>query len=332
MLFAVLFLIIGFVLLVKGADWLVEGASALAKRFGISDLAIGLTIVAFGTSAPELVVNIVASAQGASDIAIGNVVGSNIANILLILGISAMITPVIVQRSTVRKEIPFSLLAAVLLFVMANDALVDGLSYSALSRSDGLALLGFFVIFLAYTAGLQLESSKGLEDGKKPISPTIAFAMVILGFGGLVAGGKLTVDSAVTIARSLGLSEALIGLTVVAIGTSLPELATSAVAAFKKKVDIAVGNIVGSNIFNIFLVLGVSATIRPLPFSPASNADLMMVIIATVLLFIAIHNGWAAKRIFLWWKQYDQYIIRRWEGALLLTTYGAYIVYIAWRG
>ncbi|MFH1444576.1 MAG: calcium/sodium antiporter [Candidatus Peregrinibacteria bacterium] len=332
MFFAALFLVIGFVLLVKGADWLVDGASTIAKRFGISDLAIGLTIVAFGTSAPELVVNIVASAQGASDIAIGNVVGSNVANILLILGISAMITPVIVQRSTVRKEIPFSLLAAVLLFVMANDMLVDGAMHSELSRSDGLALLGFFVIFLAYTAGLQLESSKGLEDGKKPVSPSFAFVMVLLGFCGLVAGGKLTVDAAVIIARSLGLSEALIGLTVVAIGTSLPELATSAVAAIKKKADIAVGNIVGSNIFNIFLVLGVSATIRPLPFSPASNADLIMVIVATVLLFFTIHNGWAAKRIFLWWKQHDQYIIRRWEGVLLLTTYVAYIAYIVWRG
>ncbi|MDD5103849.1 MAG: calcium/sodium antiporter [Candidatus Peribacteraceae bacterium] len=332
MLFAVLFLIIGFVLLVKGADWLVDGASAIAKRFGISDLAIGLTIVAFGTSAPELIVNIVASAQGNSDIAIGNVLGSNIANILLILGVSAMIAPVVVQRSTVRKEIPFSLLAAVLLFVMANDALVDGYTHSELSRSDGLALLGFFILFLAYTAGLKLESSKGLSDGKKPPSAPISFLLILLGLVGLVAGGKLTVDSAVVIARSLGMSEALIGLTIIAVGTSLPELATSAVAAMKKKADIAVGNIVGSNIFNIFLILGVSATIRPLPFPPASNADLLMVIIATILLFFTIHNGWAAKRIFLWWKQHDQYIIRRWEGALLLTTYVAYIVYIVWRG
>lgn len=329
---AVLFLIIGFALLVKGADWLVDGASALAKRFGISDLAIGLTIVAFGTSAPELVVNIVASAQGASDIAIGNVLGSNIANILLILGISAMIAPVVVQRSTVRKEIPFSLLAAVLLFVMANDMLVDGAVQSELSRSDGIALLGFFVIFLAYTAGLKLESSKGLSDGKKRFPAPIAFGLVLLGFIALMAGGKLTVDAAVTIARSLGLSEALIGLTVVAVGTSLPELATSAVAAFKKKADIAVGNIVGSNIFNIFLILGVSATIRPLPFLPASNADLLMVIISTILLFITIHNGWAARRILLWWKQHDQYIIRRWEATVLLATYAGYIGYIVWRG
>jgi cation:H+ antiporter len=331
MFYALFLLIIGFALLVKGADWMVEGASSLAKRLGVSDLAIGLTIVAFGTSAPELVVNVVASAQGASDIAIGNVVGSNIANILLILGVSAMITPVVVQRSTVRKEIPFSLLAAVMLYVMANDTIVDGYAHAELSRSDGLALLGFFVIFLVYTAGLQL-SGRGKENEEKPVSLPRAIIMVALGMGALIAGGKLTVDSAVTVARTLGMSEALIGLTIVAVGTSLPEFATSAIAAFKKKGDIAVGNIVGSNIFNIFFILGVSAIMRPLPFSPASNTDLIMVIVASVLLFVTIHNGFAMRRIFLWWKQQNKYIIRRWEGALMLACYCAYVGYIVWRG
>lgn len=331
MLTAVLFLIVGFAFLVKGADWLVNGASALARRLGVSDLAIGLTIVAFGTSMPELVVNIIASAQGNSAIAIGNVVGSNIANILLILGISAMIAPVVVQRSTILKEIPFSLLAAAMLFLLANDRLLDGAASSFLSHSDGFALLGFFVIFLVYTAGLKPVGADSEREGK-PLSIPVAVGLIIIGLAGLVAGGKLTVDAAVDMARTLGMSETFIGLTIVAVGTSLPELATSAVAAFRKKADIAVGNIVGSNIFNIFFILGVSALIRPLPFSPASNTDLAMVILATAILFFVIHNGWLGRRLLLWWRQRDRYIIRRWEGAIMLACYCTYIAVITARG
>lgn len=332
MLSSILFLIIGFALLVKGADWLVDGASALARRIGVSDLAIGLTIVAFGTSAPELIVNIVASAQGASEIAIGNVVGSNIFNILLILGVSAMIAPVVVQRSTTLKEIPFSFLAVVMLLIMANDVFVDGYARSELSRSDGLALIGFFVIFLIYTFGLPRNGEETQMQTNTQRSMLASTLFVLLGLAALIAGGKLTVDAAVTIARTLGLSETLIGLTIVAAGTSLPELATSAVAALKKKADIAVGNIVGSNIFNIFWILGVSAVIRPIPFTPAANFDLWVLVATTVLLFFLIHNGWLWRRVFLWWKQRTRYIIRWWEGALMLVCYCAYVGYIVWRG
>lgn len=332
MLSPILFLIIGFVLLVKGADWLVDGASALARRIGVSDLAIGLTIVAFGTSMPEFMVNMIASVQGASDIAIGNVVGSNIFNILLILGVSAIIAPIVVQRSTTLKEIPFSFLAVVMLLIMANDVFVDGYARSELSRSDGLALIGFFVIFLIYTFGLPRngEETQAQTDTQRSMLASTLF--VLLGLAALIAGGKLTVDAAVTIARTLGLSEALIGLTIVAAGTSLPELATSTVAAYKKNADIAVGNIVGSNIFNIFWILGVSAVIRPIPFTPAANFDLWVLVATTVLLFFLIHNGWLWRRVFLWWKQRTRYVIRWWEGAIMLVLYVAYVAVIAWRG
>ncbi|MDD5751230.1 MAG: calcium/sodium antiporter [Candidatus Peribacteraceae bacterium] len=330
MLTSLFLLVLGFAFLIKGADWLVEGASTLAKRLGISDLAIGLTIVAFGTSMPELMVNLVASVQGDADIAIGNVVGSNIANILFILGCSAALAPVVVRRSTVLKEIPFSLLAVAMLLVMANDTIIDGYARSELSRSDGLALIGFFIIFVAYTMNLP---RMGGEETPTTRSGTLASSgQIIIGLVALVTGGKLAVDSAVIIAGLLGVSEVLIGLTVVALGTSLPELVTSVVAALKKKADIAVGNIVGSNIFNIFWVLGISAVIRPIPFLPAADLDLFVLALATIILFFVIHDGWIGRRLFLWWRQRELYVIRRWEGLLMLATYAVYIAYIGWRG
>jgi len=333
MLLALLSLVAGFVLLIKGANWLVEGASSIARRLKISDLVIGLTVVSFGTSAPELVVNIIASIQGNAAIAIGNVVGSNIANVLLILGISAMIAPLAVQRSTVLKEIPFCLLASVVLFVMANDRLIDGYVISELGRGDGLAFMAFFVIFLYYTFGIRHVQEENHEEFTMPTqSVWFALTLFFVGIGGLVIGAKLAVDGAVTIALALGISESLIGLTVVAVGTSLPELAASAVAAHKGKADIAVGNIVGSNIFNILWILGLSSVIKPLPFQPALNFDLLIVILSTLFLFFIVHNGAAHKRLFLWWQQQRDFIIRRWEGALLLIGYIAYIAYIGWRG
>ncbi|MDD5623776.1 MAG: calcium/sodium antiporter [Candidatus Peribacteraceae bacterium] len=332
MLTAIPLLILGFAFLVKGADWLVDGASALAKRIGVSDLAIGLTIVAFGTSMPEFMVNMVASVQGNSDIAIGNIVGSNIFNVLLILGISALIAPILVQRSTILKEIPFSLLAALMLLVMANDTFLDGMTASFLSRSDGLALIGFFLIFLIYTMNLPRNGEAPSAGTKERKGLFVSSLLILLGLAALIIGGKFTVDSAVTIARTLGLSEALIGLTIVAAGTSLPELATSTVAAYKKNADIAVGNIVGSNIFNIFWILGVSALIRPIPFPPAANFDLWVLVGTTVLLFLLIHNGQPIRRAFLWWRQRDRYIIRGWEGTIMLVCYAAYVAYIGWRG
>ncbi len=331
MITALTFLIIGLFLLVKGADWLVEGASSLAKRIGVSELTIGLTVVAFGTSMPELVVNITSSLSGATDIAIGNIVGSNIANILLILGISAVITKISVQTSTVWKEIPFALLASFVLFFMANDALIDRYSVGELGRSDGLILLSFFAIFLWYIAGMRRDDPVTEDVATTMRSVWSATGFTLAGLFLLVGGGKLTVDGAVAIAEMLGVSQALIGLTIVAIGTSLPELATSIVAARKGQADIAVGNIIGSNIFNIFWILGVSAVIAPLPFQPAMNVDLLVTIGATVLLFFAVHTGFVHKRL-LFWKQREHHVIERFDGVMMLLAYALYIAYLAWRG
>ncbi len=331
MLMPLVYLVGGFILLIKGADWLVEGASSIAKRVGLSDLMIGLTVVSFGTSAPELIVNIIASFQGSADIAIGNIVGSNISNTMLILGITALITPLAVQKSTVLKEIPFMLLASITLLIMANDMIVDGYAQSELSRSDGMAFLGFFIIFLYYTFGLSKHTI--LEDGysKPKMSLGKAWILFLIGLVGLGVGGNLAVEGAKSIAAMLGLSEALIGLTIVALGTSLPELAASIVAAKKGKTDIAIGNIVGSNIFNIFWILGLSAAIKPLPFQPALNVDLLVVVGCTALLFFLIHNGGLHRRILLWWKQERDYILNKFEGGVLLAGYILYISYIVYR-
>lgn len=279
----------GFAVLIYGAGWLVGGASSLAKKYNIPDLIIGLTIVAFGTSAPELAVNIFASARDSSEIAIGNILGSNIFNILLILGIASIIYPLKVQQSTINKEIPFSLLAAIVLGIAANDMILDGRASSMLGRSDGLIFLCFFLLFMYYTFTVAKKGQlAALEEGFKPMPLWKSVALIVAGLTGLVLGGHWIVTGAVEIATSLGVSESVIGLTVVALGTSLPELATSAVAAFKKNTDIAIGNVVGSNIFNIFLVLGVSATVLELPFQTASNIDIGMVILASLLLFFFV--------------------------------------------
>ena len=323
--------IAGMVLLIKGADWLVDGASDIARTLGISDLVIGLTVVSFGTSTPELLVNIIASLQGNADIAIGNILGSNIANILLILGISATITPIAVQRSTIIKEIPFSLLAAFAMFVMANDTLIDGYTGSELGRGDGILFIGFFIIFLYYIFGMQKRADSYEEHSKTSMPVCKSLSFIAIGLAAIVTGGKLAVDGAIEIAITLGISQALIALTIVAVGTSLPELATSTVAAYKGKADIAVGNIVGSNIFNIFWILGISALIKPLPFTLANNPDIFMVVFSTILLFFIIHNGQFHRRLLLWWKQEKDYRINRWEGGILLATYFVYLVYIGWR-
>lgn len=331
-IFTLMLFAIGVFLLVKGANWLVEGASAMARRLRISDLAIGLTIVAFGTSTPELIVNIVASIRGNADIAIGNIVGSNIANILLILGITAIIAPMAVQRSTTLKEIPLSLLAGIVLFIAANDMLIDRYQLSELGRGDGFVFLCFFLIFLYYTFGIRHAGQEEEESTKTVMPLWQAMLLVIFGLAALVAGGHFCVETAQDIALALGVSEALIGLTIVAVGTSLPELMTSLVAAIKHKPDIAVGNVVGSNIFNIFWILGVSALIKPLPFRPELNIDLLMVVFASALLFFIVHNGKLHRRLFFWWKQEKDYIIKKWEGGVLLACYIAYIAAIAWRG
>jgi len=316
MLIYILF-ILGFILLIKGADFLVAGASAIARRFNVSDLVIGLTVVAFGTSTPELFVNIVASARGNSEIAIGNVLGSNIANILLILGISAAIYPLSVSKGTVWKEIPFSLLAVIILGLMANDRGIDAADISRLTRIDGLVLLAFFSIFLYYSFGIA-KAIEGLTDHVPAKAQGIAksFLLILAGLIGLTLGAKWIVDGAVSFAKSLGMSESLVGLTIVAVGTSLPELATSAMAAYKKNAEIAVGNVVGSNIFNIFFVLGVSATIRPLPFQAGSNVDIGVVIASSLFLFLFIFTGKTRS-------------LDRWEGILFLLLYAGYIAFLA---
>ena len=311
---------VGFVLLIKGADFLVDGSSSIARRFHVSDLVIGLTVVAFGTSTPELFVNLIASIRGDTDIAIGNVLGSNICNIFLILGVSSIIYPLSVTKGTVWKEIPLSLLAALLLGILANDQVIDKSTSSTLTRIDGLVFLSFFIIFLYYSFSIA-KSIEGMEEHVSEIQLGLGKSVlfIISGLIALSVGGKWIVDGAVYMARSLGMSQSLIGLTIVAVGTSLPELATSAVAAHKKNVEIAVGNVVGSNIFNIFFVLGISSVIKPLPFQTKNNIDIVMVIFASLLLFFSMFTG--KKRL-----------LDRWEGIVFVFLYAGYLTFLIIQG
>lgn len=311
---SIIFLGAGFVALIKGADWLVDGASSIAKRLGVSDLVIGLTIVAFGTSAPELVVNMLSAWKGTTDIALGNIIGSNIVNILFILGLSAIIFPLAVKKSTVRAEIPLAVLAALMVLFMANDVWFEGASQSLITRIDGLGLLAFFAVFLFYTYRLSKSGrSEDMEVKHWPIM--LSVAAIGGGLVALVVGGRWIVNSAVELATSLGVSQSIIGLTIVAIGTSLPELATSLVAAWRRNTDIAVGNIVGSNIFNVFLILGLSSVIAPLPSMPHINADIAVMIAASVALFAAMFLGHRRR-------------LDRWQGVLFVLSYFGYIAYL----
>jgi cation:H+ antiporter len=306
-------ILIGFILLIKGADWMVNGASALAKKHHVSDLAIGLTIVAFGTSAPELVVNSVASLNGHANIIFGNVIGSNNFNLFVILGVVGIICPIAVQTTTVWKEIPISFLAILVLLLLVN-----GFGFqtdSLLSRIDGLILLFLFVLFLIYVYK-QLKN----EDVDTEIANTIQsnykiWGLIAIGLVGLVIGGKLVVDNAIQIATNLGVSQKIIGLTIIAAGTSLPELVTSVVAAFKKNSDIAIGNIIGSNIFNILLILSISSFINPITFDTAFNTDMFLLAGGTIFLFVAMFTGEK--------KQLD-----RWEAVILITVFVCYTVYL----
>lgn len=300
--------------MVKGADMLVSGASSLAKRLGVSALLIGLTVVAFGTSMPELVVNVFAAIQGTTDIAIGNIIGSNIANIALILGLSALLVPLRVRESTIWKEIPFALLAVLLVAIMARDSALDRTAGDLLGRGDGLVLLSLLIVFLYYIFGMAKRGRSNLKDlPKMSMRKTILF--VIVGILMLVVGGKVVVEGAIGLAAALGMSSRFIGLTVIAIGTSLPELTTSVVAALKKEPDLSVGNIIGSNIINILFVLGISATIRPLPFSTAVFFDTVCCVLITLLLFLFMFIG-------------RKHVIDRWQGASLIALYCLYIGYV----
>lgn len=310
----ILLLVVGFVLLIKGADWLVDGATSLAKKYQVSDLAIGLTIVAFGTSMPELIVNVYAAAEAHPEIVFGNIIGSNNFNLFVILGISGLISPLLVKKSTIKYEIPLSLFAAILLFIMASDYIYSG--GMILSIYEGLVLIACFLGFLYYV----YRSSKAGGDSpeevvvSKQIPVWKIWTMIVAGLAMLAIGGKMIVDSAVTIAESMGVSERIIGLTILAMGTSLPELATSVIAAFKKNNDIAIGNIVGSNIFNIFFILGISAIIHPIPYSNAFNIDIALLLIGTIILLAVL--GFSKKKV----------LGRGVAGLLLLI----YLVYLVW--
>ncbi len=313
--------------MIKGADILIDGSSSIARKYGISSFVIGLTVVAFGTSAPELVVSIVASIKGSAGIALGNIIGSNITNTLLILGVAAVITPLAVKRATINKEIPFSLLAIFAVGILVNDFLIDKSTPNGLTRIDGLILILFFVIFMYYTFGISKEQENIFkktvgtikEEKPKEYGSAAAAAMVIFGLIGLTLGGQWIVSSSLVFARLLGMSEALIGLTFVAIGTSLPELAASIVAARKGQTDIAVGNVVGSNIFNLLWVLGISASIRTIAYNAILNTDMLILALITILLLFLIYIG-------------KRNIIGRWEGATLLGIYAAYLVFLILRG
>ncbi len=312
MITQILLLVIGFGILIKGADWLVSGGSALARKYKISELAIGLTIVAFGTSMPELVVNTFAAYQSHSDIVYGNIIGSNIFNIFAILGIVGLITPLIVQSSTVWKEIPISFFAAILLYFLSNSIISDN---EILSRIDGMILLIFFCLFLYYVFR-QLKNENIPSDLENIELSNIKIGLfIILGLTSLILGGRLVVVNSVNIAESLGISQTIIGLTIVAAGTSLPELATSVVAAIKKNSDIAVGNIIGSNIFNIFFILGVSTLVKPVEYNIKFNFDIYLLVIGNILLFAAMFSG---KK-----KHLD-----RWEAGILLLIYIGYTMHL----
>jgi len=307
-----LLVILGFIPLILGANWLVDSASSLAKRLNIPNIVIGLTIVAFGTSAPELVVNLFASFSGNSDIALGNIVGSNIFNILGIIGISAIVYPLTVKSNTTWIEIPLCLLSAVVLIIIANDKIIDGSTNSVISRIDGLLLLFFFIIFLVYTFQLLKTGIFTEEIPIKQYSVIKSIILIIVGFLMLVIGGRIIVLFATKFAQDIGISERIIALTIVSIGTSLPELATSVIAAKKKNVDIAIGNIVGSNIFNVFLILGISAFINPVYLQKMSNWDMITNIISSILLFLFIFTGKNRK-------------LERWEGIILIALYAGYV-------
>jgi cation:H+ antiporter len=318
MLLYFLILLLGFILLIKGAGWLVDGSSSLAKKHNISQLAIGLTIVAFGTSAPELVVNSIASWKEYDGLTFGNVIGSNNLNLFAILGIAGIITPLAVQRSTVWKEIPISFFAAALLFFLVNDNLFGTGRINQLSRIDGLILLTAFGFFLYY---VYLNLREEQTETSETIIIHSTWKMTLLIVGGLISliiGGKLIVDNAVLIAKALDVSEKLIGLTIVSVGTSLPELATSVVAAKKGKNDIAIGNVIGSNIFNIFFILSVSSLIHPAKFDTELNQDIILLFIGTLMLFIAMFSGKKRK-------------LDRWESGILLLAYFGYLYLLFYR-
>lgn len=313
----IILLIAGFYLLIKGADFLVKGSSSLAKRLNVREIVIGLTLVAFGTSMPETFVNIISSINNQNDIVFGNIIGSNIFNILVILGIAGLISTIKVNKNTLFREIPFSLLAVLLLFLLANDFIIFGFGENILSAIDGLVFMVFFVIFLFYV--LRISREKPLNKFEVELYSTQkTWIYILIGFFALFVGAILVVDNSVELARLFGVSEKLIALTIIAGGTSLPELFTSAVAAYKKEYDLAIGNIVGSNIFNIFFILGISAFIRPAVYNLVFNVDILVLVLSTFFLFFVIYLHKDRK-------------LHRLQSFFFLIYYAAYIIYLFYR-
>jgi cation:H+ antiporter len=319
-MFEYILLIAGLFLLLKGAGYLIEGASSLGKLIKIKPLIIGLTVLAFSTSLPELTINIFSSLEGTSDIGLGNIIGSNIANILLVLGAIAFFTLIKVRSIVVRRGIPFTLFSVAMFLLLANDSFFNG--PNILSRIDGIILLIFFTIFIGYIYSIGKKGKKDIiPEALEPIKHSKLIISLMI-FGGMIAlfiGGKLVIDSSLVIARQLGLSEFLISATILAIGTSLPELMVSIVAATKKKLDFVVGNIIGSNIFNTFLILGVSSIIRPMPFSSIFNFDLLLLFIITAWLLAFMYIG-------------KKHQLEKWNSFVFIGLYIFYIIYIINRG
>lgn len=305
MIFDIVLIIAGVAMVLYGADRLTEGASALARRMNVSEIIIGLTIVAAGTSAPELFVSLVSALKGTPDMAIGNVVGSNTMNAMLIVGCAAVVAPMSISRNTVRKDIPFAVAASVLLPLLAID--------SAIGRIDGIILLAGFAAFMYYTLSQAKAGETAPSDETKMQNPWLSVFFVVLGLALLVIGSNIFVDSASRVAYALGLSEAVVGLTIVAGGTSLPELATSVVAARKGQSAIAIGNVIGSNVFNILMILGLTATISPMQIQGITDIDLSMMLGSIVM---------------VWLFSRTKYTVERWEGALLAVVYIAYVCWL----
>lgn len=313
----ILWIVAGLVLILVGSDWLVEGASGVARKYGISEFVIGMTIVGIGTSMPELVSSLISAIQGHGDMALGNVTGSNTCNILLILGVTALISPIKYTRSNIRKDIPFAILVSLFLMLMLYNGfgLFGEVGTPGISRSDALYLLMIFVIFMIDSFKSAKNGADEEEENVKPMPMGKALVFILLGLVGLIFGGQVFVDHTVSIAERFHVSEAFISITLMAVGTSLPELATCVVAAMKGKNQLALGNIIGSNIFNISLIIGASAVISPFEIQTISTVDMAMVVVAAVLLWLA---AFTFKR-----KKLD-----RVEGAIFLLCYIGYIVYL----
>ncbi len=309
------FMLFGFIPLICGANFLVDGSSSLANKFNIPNIVIGLTIVAFGTSSPELIVNILSSINQSPDITIGNVIGSNIFNIAFILGITSIMRGIHVKTNTTWKEIPLTFLSTILAMVMMNDIAIDRKRISELSRIDGIVLLLFFIIFLSYIFSIMKSGEFEEKIDVKKYSARKSITFIIFGLVMLIIGGRIIVLFGINFARYLGISERIIGLTVIALGTSLPELTTSISAALKNNVDIAIGNITGSNIFNILFILGLSAVIYPIPLREGVNSDILFSLFLSFILFLFVFTGRGRK-------------IERWEGVVLITSYIVYLIHL----